>query len=106
MKLATTVAQMLIRVLAPIQLGLGVLFWTYNALNLIPLHMLIGLLIVFGLWVLAGLAVRAGVHLGLVSFSFAWGVLVIALGMTQTQMLPGEFHWTVQVIHLGFGLAA
>ena len=88
MKLATTIAQTVVRTLGPIQIGLGVLFWTYNALNLIPLHMLIGLVVVLALWVLAGLGLRAGVHPGLASAAFAWGVLVIALGMTQMQILP------------------
>ncbi len=106
MKLATTILQTLVRTLGPIQIGLGVLFWTYNALNLIPLHMLVGLLVVFGLWGLAGLGLRAGVHPGMASAAFAWGLLVIVLGVTQTQILPGEFHWIVQVVHLGFGLAA
>ena len=106
MKLATTIAQMLVRTLGPIQVGLGLLFWTYNAMNLIPLHMLIGLVIVLALWVLAGLGIRAGVHLGLVSAAFAWGILVIVLGMTQDQLLPGSLHWIVNVIHLGFGVVA
>jgi hypothetical protein len=58
MKLATTIAQTVVRTLGAIQIGLGVLFWTYNALNLIPLHMLIGLVMVLALWVLAGLGLR------------------------------------------------
>jgi hypothetical protein len=106
MKLATTIAQSVLRTLGLIQIGLGVLFWTYNALNLIPLHMLIGLMIVLALWVLVGLGLRAGVHPGLASAAFAWGLLVIALGMTQMQILPSDLHWIVQVVHLGFGLAA
>jgi Dicarboxylate carrier protein MatC N-terminus len=106
MKIATIIAQTIVRALVPIQLGLGVLFWTSNAFNLIPVHMLIGLLIVLALWILAGLAMRAGVHLGLVSGAFAWGILVVVLGMTQTQLVPGDLHWIIQVVHLLFGLAA
>jgi hypothetical protein len=45
MKLATTIAQNVVRTLGVIQIALGMLFWTYNALNLIPLHTLIGLVI-------------------------------------------------------------
>jgi hypothetical protein len=106
MKVATTVALTVTRTLGPIQLGLGILFWTSNAFNLIPVHMLVGLVIVLALWTLTGLALKAGVHLGLVSSAFAWGILVIALGMTQTQLLPGDLHWIVQIVHLAFGLAA
>jgi hypothetical protein len=106
MKFATTIAQTAVRTLGAIQIGLGVLFWTYNALNLIPLHMLIGLVFVLGLWVLAGLGLRARAHPGLASAAFAWGLLVVALGMTQMTILPGDLHWIVQVVHLAFGLAA
>ena len=106
MRLATTIAQTVVRTLGPIQIALGLLFWTSNAFNLIPLHMLIGLLIVLALWTLAGLGMRAGVHLGLVSGAFAWGVLVVALGMTQTSLVPGDLHWIVQVVHLAFGIGA
>ena len=106
MKLATMITQTVVRTLGPIQIGLGVLFWTGNAFGLIPLHMLVGLVIVLALWVLAGLGVRAGGHLGLASAAFAWGILVVALGMTQQQILPGDLHWIVQVVHLGFGLGA
>jgi hypothetical protein len=106
MKLTTTIAQTVVRTLGLIQIGLGVLFWTYNVLNLIPLHMLIGLVVVLALWALAGLGLRTRVHPGLASAAFAWGVLVIALGMTQMRILPGDLHWIVQVLHLGFGLAA
>jgi hypothetical protein len=106
MKLATTITQTVVNTLGLIQIALGVLFWTYNALNLIPLHMLIGLVFVLALWVLAGLGLRASVHPGLASAAFAWGLLVIVLGMTQTQILPGDLHWIVRVVHLGFGLVA
>jgi hypothetical protein len=105
-KLTAMFAQMLVRILAPIQIGLGLLFWTYNALNLIQLHMLIGLLIVLALWALAGLGTRAGVHPLLVGGAMIWGVLVVVLGITQMQLLPGQFHWIVQVVHLGFGVVA
>jgi hypothetical protein len=60
-----TIPQTVVRTLGSIQIGLGVLFWTYNALNLIPLHMLVGLVVVLAPWVLAGLGLRAGVHPGL-----------------------------------------
>jgi hypothetical protein len=106
MKLATTITLTVVRTLAVIQITLGLLFWTYNALNLIPIHMLIGLVFVVALCLLAGLGLRAGVHPGLASAAFAWGLLVLVLGMTQTQILPGELHWIVRVVHLGFGLVA
>jgi hypothetical protein len=35
-----------------------------------------------------------------------WGLVVSVFGMTQTQILPGDFHWIVQVSHLAVGLVA
>ena len=106
MKTATTVAQMLVRIAGLIQIVLGLLFWTGNALPLIPVHMLIGLVLVLTLWFLAIMAARAGVSRGFVALAIVWGVVVLVLGMTQTQLLPGSFHWVIQVVHLLVGLAA
>ena len=106
MKVAVITLQWVIRVFAVVQLTLGGLFWSGNAFTLIPLHMLSGLLLVVGLWAQAGVALRAGVHLALPVVAIAWGVLVVALGVTQDSMLPGSLHWIVQVVHLIVGLAA
>jgi hypothetical protein len=97
---------MLLRFTGLIALILGILFWTRNALALVPIHMLLGIIIVLALWTLAFLAARAGVSIGLVALAFVWGVIVVVLGMTQTSLLPGSLHWIVQVIHLLVGLGA
>lgn len=34
------------------------------------------------------------------------GLLVLVVGMTLRQILAGELHWIVRVVHLGFGLVA
>jgi hypothetical protein len=106
MRVATTTIQIVIRVAGVLQIGLGLLFWTYNALNLIPMHMLVGLIIVLCLWVLALLAARVGVPARLVAVAFGWGLIVPILGMTQDQLLPGAAHWIIQVVHLAVGIAA
>jgi hypothetical protein len=106
MKTATTVAQMLVRLTGLIQIVLGVLFWTDNARSLVPVHMLVGLVLVLALWTLAGLAARAGVNPGLVALAIVWGLIVPILGVTQTSLLPGAAHWTIQVLHLLLGLGA
>jgi uncharacterized membrane protein YdfJ with MMPL/SSD domain len=106
MKSTTTISQMLVRTAGVIQIGLGLLFWTNNALDLIPVHMLVGFVVVLCLWLLAGLAARSGVQPVLVAFAIAWGVVVPVFGMTQTQILPGSFHWMVQVLHLLVGVGA
>jgi hypothetical protein len=106
MRTATTIIQMVLRVLGLVMIVLGLLFWTGNALNLIGLHMLLGITVVLLLWVLAIMAARSGVSLGLVALSIAWGLIVVALGITQNRLLPGDFHWVIKVLHLLVGIAA
>jgi hypothetical protein len=97
---------MLIRLAGLIQLGLGLTFWSGNALNLIPIHMLVGSILVLAFWVLALLAGRMGVNRVAVAVAIVWGLIVPVLGITQMQLLPGELHWIIEVIHLLVGLIA
>ena len=106
MRTATTVIGMAIRVLGLIMIVLGLLFWTGNALNLITLHMLIGIVVVLLVWALAIMAARNGVSLGLVALGIVWGLIVVALGMTQARLLPGDLHWIIKVLHLLVGIGA
>ncbi len=106
MKTATTVAHTLVRLAGLTAIVLGMLFWTGNARVLIPAHMLVGLVVVLSLWTLAFLAVRAGVDRGFVALAVVWGFVVPVLGLTQGQLLPGDYHWVVKVVHLLVGLGA
>jgi hypothetical protein len=103
---ATTIVRTLIRLTGLVQIVLGVLFWTGNARGLIPLHMLVGFVLVLSLWVMAALAARAGVQPGLVALAAVWGLVVPVLGLAQDRLLPGSAHWLIQVLHLLVGLAA
>lgn len=83
----------------------GLLFWTGTALNWMALHMLLGFLAVGALWVL-GLA-QAFAQRGswiIVACALIVGAAMIVIGMMQSSLLPGEFHWIIQVIHLALGL--
>lgn len=102
----TTVAQMLVRFCGVVLIILGLLVWTSNALLLIPVHILFGLVLVLSLWVLAFLAARAGLPPALVALTTAWGVIVLLLGLTQDQLLPGSAHVVIKVVHLLVGLSA
>jgi hypothetical protein len=106
MRTATTVIQMVLRGLGLVMIVLGLLFWTGNALNFIGLHMLLGIVLVLLLWALAIMAMRSGVSLGLVGLGIIWGLIVVALGMTQNRLLPGDAHWVIKVLHLLVGMAA
>ena len=96
--------QMGIRVLGVIQLVLGILFWTGNALGLVDLHQLFGILLVLALWTQAALAHRAGVPGGLIAGAAVYGLIVPIVGLTQRELLPGSAHWVIQVIHLLLGI--
>ncbi len=106
MKTATTIAQMLVRITGVIQIVLGLLFWTGNALGLVNLHMLSGLLFVLGLWALGIIAASAGLDARWAAVAIVWGLVVLVLGMTQSSLLPGSAHWVVQVVHFLIGLGA
>jgi hypothetical protein len=105
MTLAATGLRWLIRLLALAQVGLGLAFWTANLLSLIPLHMAGGALLVLSLWLLALLAAWARAPLGPVALALGWGALVLWLGLNQSGILTGQWHWVVQVVHLLVGLA-
>lgn len=96
--------QMAVRVLWVVQLVLGILFWTGNALGLVDLHQLIGILLVLGLWTQAALAHRAGVPGGPVAGAAVYGLIVPIVGLTQRELFPGSAHWVIQVIHLLLGI--
>src|SRR6266849_829477 len=106
MKSVTTVVHMLLRLAGLIAIVLGVLFWAGYALSLIPIHMLVGFVVVLSLWTLAVLAARAGVQRGLVALALVWGLIVPILGIMQNRLLPGSAHWVIQVVHLLVGVGA
>ena len=105
MKTTALVIQQLVRVVGTAQLLLGLLLWAGYALDFVSLHMLLGILLVLLLWTLAGMAFWARVTPGLAALAVAWGLVTPVLGMTQAQLLPGELHWIVRLIHLAIGLA-
>ena len=96
--------QMGIRAAWLVQLVLGVLFWTGNALGLVDLHQLLGILLVLALWTQAALAYRAGVPAGMVAAAVVYGLIVPIVGLTQRELLPGSAHWVIEVIHLLLGI--
>jgi len=106
MNVVTTIAYTLLRITGVVQIVLGLLFWTGNALNPISVHVLFGLILVLALLVLAMAATVAGVNRGFVAVAIAWSFIVPILGVTQVQLLPGRAHWLIEVLHLLVGLAA
>lgn len=87
-------------------LVLGIGFWTGHWFNLIPVHMIVGVVLVLSLWTTAGIAAAVRVSTGFVVAAFVWGLIVIAFGATQAQLLPGGAHWVIQALHLLVGMIA
>ena len=106
MKAAIIVARVLLGVSGVALLLLGVLFWTGHALALIPLHMLLGAILVLSMWMLVAISLYARTAMGFAAVVLVWSLITPLLGMTQMQLLPGSGHWIVQVLHLLVGIAA
>ena len=100
-------ARMTVRVVGLAMLILGIVIWTGSADGLVPVHMLLGVVLVLALWAIAVLALQAGTRPALPAIAIAWGILVAGFGMTQAQILPDDsLHVVIQVAHLVFGLVA
>lgn len=106
MRTASTVVQMVVRVAGLAQIVLGLLFWSGNQLSLVPVHMLVGTVVVLGLWTQAVLGARAGAPWPLVAAAAIWGLFVPFFGIAQVGLAVGGAHWLIQAAHLLFGLAA
>jgi hypothetical protein len=103
----SSAARMTVRVVGLAMLILGLVIWTGSADGLVPVHMLLGIILVVALWAVSVLALRAGTRPALPAIAIAWGVLVAAFGMTQAQILPGDsLHVVIRVAHLVAGLVA
>jgi hypothetical protein len=101
------ISQWVVRIAGVLLLLSGLLFWTGDApRSLVPAHMLLGVILVLALLLLAVLASQQGAPIGLAAGSAVVALVVLALGWTQTSLLPGGTHWVVQAAHLLLGMAA
>jgi hypothetical protein len=97
---------MTIRISGLLLLLLGLAIWTGRADGVIPIHELLGFVLVLALWTLSYFAARAGVSMRWVVLAVAWGLAAPVLGLTQQNLLNGDWHWTIQVLHLLIGVGA
>jgi hypothetical protein len=109
------VSVMVLRIAALLALILGILFWVgviEGAENLrnpwTSLHMTLGIIVTICLVILGYLMITTkGGNAGLGIGAIFLAILVIALGLIQTRLLPqASVHWIIQVVHLLFGLLA
>lgn len=96
-----------LRIAALLALILGIIFWTSDTRGvLVPIHMLLGIIVTLTLLILGGVMTTVKGGLGLGIGAIVLGLLVVIVGLTQTQLIPGSLHWIIQVIHLLIGLTA
>jgi hypothetical protein len=106
MKIATRLIQSAIRVLGLILLVFGFMFWSGHSLEMVPVHMRLGEILVSLLWILAAMGLRARVKPGLVLGAMLYGVIVVAFAMRMGTFLPGRAHEAIRVFHFLLGLGA
>lgn len=100
------VTQIVARVIAVVEVGLGIVVWTGHGDALIPVHIAVGLLLVVDLWAAVFLGLRSGAPIGLAVLALVWSVGMPAFGLVQTNILTGDLHVAVQIVHLAIGLIA
>jgi len=104
--MAVRITLMVLRVVVLLALILGLLMWFGVGGALVPVHKLLGILVVLSLWVLGGFAftIKGGVGIGI--GAIVLGLIVLLFGLNQRTILVGDLHWLIQVIHLLLGLSA
>ncbi|HKJ00245.1 MAG TPA: hypothetical protein VKB51_17360 [bacterium] len=100
------IAQWVLRLTGLFQIVTGFAFWFGYLAHWTPAHMQSGVLLTLMLWLLALMAGFADVNRTLVAVGLLWGILVMLLGFSQTELVPGSAHWVIQVLHLLVGLGA
>ena len=100
------IASIILSLAGLLALILGLILWTGMAVNVVSLHMLLGLLTVVALWVVGvAQALVPGGSRPLAAGALVLGALTAWLGMVQASLLVSENHWIIQVIHLLLGIA-
>jgi hypothetical protein len=100
------VTQIVARVIVVVQVALGILVWTGHGDSLVPVHIAVGLLLVADLWAAVALGLRSGAPIGLAVLALLWSIGMPVFGLVQANILTGDIHVVVDVLHLAVGLAA
>jgi hypothetical protein len=103
---AMTVLQWAIRVIGALQLVVGLGIWTGVLAVAVPFHIANGLLFVLLVELQGTIGLASGAPRGPAAATLFWGLAVLAVGLTQTAILQGDWHWIVRVAHLAIGISA
>src|ERR1700675_2329372 len=98
--------QIVARIVVVVQVILGIIVWTGHGDSLILLHIAVGLLLVVDLWVAVALGLRTGAPVALAVLALVWSVGMPVFGLVQANVLPGDLHVAIEVLHLIVGFIA
>ncbi len=83
----------------------GLVLWLGAAPSLVSMHMLLGILTVASLWIIGvAQALSSNGSTSVAALAVIVGALTAYIGMNQTSMLLGAYHWIVQIGHLILGI--
>jgi len=102
---ATALALWTARGTAVLLLALGVYIWTGGADQLITAHVVVGVLLVLSVWTIAAIAAASGVSAVVVGAAVVWSFVAVLLGLTQGGLVTGDWHWTIEALHLAIAMA-
>ncbi len=106
MRVLGLVLQMIIRVLWVANLVLGIAFLTGNLAGLTMLHETLGLVIAICLLILSVMAMIQARAVGLGVAGIIVAILLPVVGMGQVDVLPGNDHFLVEIVHVLVAVAA
>jgi hypothetical protein len=98
--------QIVARIVVVVLVVLGIIVWTGHGDSLIPVHIAIGLLLVVDLWVAVALGLRSGAPVGLAVLALVWSIGMPVFGLVQANLLPGDLHIAIEVLHVLVGFIA
>ena len=84
---------------------LGLLHWFFH-ISFIELHMLFGVLVTLTLLIAGIVAVFTKGLRAQGAIAIVFALIVPVFGITQMQILVGDFHWLIRMAHLLVGVAA
>jgi hypothetical protein len=84
---------------------LGLLHWFFR-MSFLELHMLFGVLVTLALLTSGMVAIFTRKLRILGAMAMVFALIVPVFGVTQMQILVGNFHWLIQVAHLLVGAVA
>jgi hypothetical protein len=103
------ISSLTLRIAGTLALLLGLLFWFITEpQGLVPVHLLLGILVVLAALALGILGLMApGGNKGMAGAAIVVAILLVIVGFGQENWLshPGDPHWLIQLLHLVVALA-